>query len=200
MKLTSHLKFGRPIREAFVLDDVIDVQARRGVFEYFRLLPYKLVDADRPDTTHVRHFMHSFQPETWKDDPLCSALLRIARQFLEQRGIRLVGVERIYANLNLFGDHQFAHDDGDVWTALSFVNDEWHPDWGGELMLYEPGRPAAPAWAIQPLPGRMVIFDGLIPHRGGVPSKHCLLPRISVALKLVRPKRSAGSRQVRSPR
>jgi hypothetical protein len=29
----------------------------------------------------------------------------------------------------------------------------------------------------------MVVFDGMIRHRGGAPSKFCLAPRISLAIK-----------------
>ena len=106
----------------------------------------------------------------------------VARNFLQEQNIVCGEVYRIYANYNLHGDFQFAHEDGDGWTALVFVNSRWDEDWGGELILYPDGE-AAYAYSILPSPGRMVIFDGMIRHRGGVPSKLCLEARISLAIK-----------------
>jgi hypothetical protein len=69
--------------------------------------------------------------------------------------------------------------------VVYFANSRWESDWSGELHFY--GDDPDLSVAIQPRPGRMVIFDGLLPHRAGVPSKLCLDPRITVALKFKRP-------------
>lgn len=141
-----------------------------------------LSDADRPDTGHVKHLKHEFESECWTEDKVEGMLAKRAKDFLIEQNIIPGEIFRIYANCNLHGDFQFAHEDGDGWTALYFVNSKWHEDWGGELMLY-PDDMQDLAYAIIPKPGRMVIFDGMIRHRGGVPSKLCFDARFSLAIK-----------------
>ena len=102
-----------------------------------------------------------------------------------EQGIASGPLHRIYANLNMFGDYQFAHRDGDGFTALLFANPKWDEDWGGEIIFYS--HDTSPVdHAIRPRPGRMVLFDGHIRHRGGVPSKFCHEPRITLAIKFQR--------------
>lgn len=176
------LRIGPQGRRFFVLDGVTEAAAARRLHRYFADLPMTLSDSDRPDTTHVRHLKHEFAPEEWEVNPAIATLATTARDFLRERRIRCGSIYRIYANFNLHGDFQFAHEDGDGWTALAFINSRWHEDWGGELVLY-PERQSSCAYSISPSPGRMVVFDGMIRHRGGVPSKLCLDARISLAIK-----------------
>lgn len=175
-------------RRFFVLDHVLDDAAARSIHRRFAVLPVTLTDADRPDTAHVRHLKHDFAAEEWDADPALSLLAQVARHFLRARRIGIGPLYRIYANFNLHGDFQFAHEDGEGWTALTFINARWHEDWGGELLMYA-GADGPCDYAIAPRPGRMVLFDGMIPHRGGVPSKLCMAARISLAMKFRPPAR-----------
>jgi len=176
------LSIGASRRRAFVLDGVLDAAAARRVHRWCAALPVTLTDTDRPDTQHVRHLKHDFDPEEWAAEPALALLAQTARTFLRERRIACGEVYRIYANVNLHGDFQFAHEDGAGWTALAFINARWDEDWGGELILYPDGSDAY-AYCVAPRPGRMVIFDGMIRHRGGAPSKLCLGARISLAIK-----------------
>ena len=51
----------------------------------------------------------------------------------------------------------------------------------GETVFYD--RAGEPFHAVAPKPGRLLLFDGGIVHRGGVPSRKCFEPRLSVAFK-----------------
>ena len=175
-------RIGESGRRFFVLDHVLDAPAARRIHRCFAGLPVTLDDSDRPDTAHVRHLKHDFGRTEWDSHPALSLLTDTARSFLRERRIACGDVYRIYANFNLHGDFQFAHEDGEGWTALVFVNSRWDEDWGGELIIY-PDRDAPYAYCVAPRPGRMVVFDGMIRHRGGAPSKLCLEARISLAIK-----------------
>lgn len=175
-------RIGASRRRFFILDGVLDPAAARHVHRRFECLPVSLSDTDRPDTAHVRHLKHDFSPDQWDSDPVLSVLSGVAKTFLRQRRVSHGELYRIYANFNLHGDFQFAHEDGEGWTALAFLNSRWDEDWGGELILYPDGG-AAHAYCVSPRPGRMVVFDGMIRHRGGTPSKFCLDARISLAIK-----------------
>jgi hypothetical protein len=178
------LRGGDGERCLYVVEDVVDVAVRESLYLGFRALPYLLNDSDRQDTQHIRHWVHEFSRDDMNKGVL-KRLAALAAGFLVDHGHALGPLQRMYANLNLHGDFQYAHMDGDCWTTLLFVNPEWHADWSGELELYPEGEDA-PSIGIQPKPGRMVVFDGLTLHRGGVPSKRCSLPRITLAIKFAR--------------
>lgn len=171
---------------AWIVDNVIDAEALGPLHAWFRSLGYHFADADRDDTGFVRHLVHHFSAEDCDGGSYVAPVVEAARSVLASLGLPCDELERVYANFNLFGDQQFAHPDGDCWTALLFVNSVWGDDWGGELLLYEDG-PGSVAWAIPPQPGRLVVFDGNVVHRGGVPTKFCLDARITLAVKFARP-------------
>ena len=176
------LRLGEARRRVFILDNVLDEAAANAIHRRFEQLPVTLSDSDRPDTQHVRHLKHEFDEEEWATDPILCVLTDCARHFLRERRVACGPLYRIYANFNLHGDFQFAHEDGEGWTALVFINSQWDEDWGGEFLIYPEGDTPF-AYSIAPSPGRMVIFDGMLRHRGGVPSKLCYDPRISLAIK-----------------
>ena len=94
-------------------------------------------------------------------------------------------LERVHVNLHMYGDMQFPHGDlpGGV-TLLYYANPEWKENWMGETIFYDDSRD--PVVAVAPRPGRVAIFDGDLVHRGGVPSRECYGPRISIAFKYLR--------------
>lgn len=176
------LAVGTAARRAFIVDNLIEPAGLETLHVLYRNMDYRFADVDREDTGFSRHLVCYFDEDEYETNPAVALLLAPAKAFLKDYQLAYTCIERIYANFNLFGDFQFAHPDGDVWTALFFINSVWNEDWGGELMLYEDGcQPIA--LSIAPKPGRMVLFDGEILHRGGTPSKYCLDARISLAIK-----------------
>ena len=176
---------GSPSRPAWIIDGAVENEAANEIYGFFKRLPYVFQDFDRSDTQMVRHLVHTFPIGEGEMHPLIRRFSEIADDLFAHRGIEAGPLLRSYANFNLNGDIQFTHDDGDEWTLLFFVNAEWREDWSGELLLYD-DVPSGLAIAVSPRPGRAVLFDGLIPHRGGVPSKLCFEPRITLAMKFAR--------------
>lgn len=168
----------------FVVDDRIDADACDELFQAYARLPYAFIDTDRDATSEIKHLVHRFEPERLKDNWLVTPIVELTDTLMRETGLAHRGLERVYANFNLFGDFQLAHDDGHCWTALVYLNARWEDDWGGETLFYPPNT--AHAIAVPPKPGRIVVFDGEILHRGGVPSKLCIGPRITLAVKYQR--------------
>lgn len=188
--LLKSFEVGAEKLKIYIFDSLFEKKTLAGIYGKFKSLPYALLDYDRDDTQAVKHLVHVFETEEIEATPVIKAIIQAVQELANAHGIKVKKLARVYANFNLHGDYQFAHEDGDVWTVLVFVNASWHEDWGGELLLYD-GTFASPtdrgfAYAISPRPGRMVIFDGRIKHRGGVPSKFCVEPRISFAMKFLK--------------
>ena len=47
-------------------------------------------------------------------------------------------------------------------TVIVYLNPNWDPQWGGETIFYDHNLDAK--YIVAPKPGRVVIFDGRIPH------------------------------------
>lgn len=115
-----------------------------------------------------------------------SAVARVTAQALERLypDYSELRIGRIHVNSVPYGDLLSTHEDG--WpgaslTGLYFANAEWHAAWQGELILCDPLGESL--YAIEPRPGRFVLFPGEVPHRAGAPSRACFVHRLSLAHK-----------------
>ncbi len=93
-------------------------------------------------------------------------------------------VERSHINCHFFGDTRNPHIDKGQINGLLFLTPEWCPEWGGEIIFYEDRKAAL---VLEPLPGRLIIFDGKTLHKGGVPSKSSSMPRYTLTTKFLNP-------------
>ena len=94
-------------------------------------------------------------------------------------------LERVYSYLTRYGDADYLHRDffnQDAGISLVyFANPSWENDWGGETLFFDADDD--PISAISVKPGRVLIFNGKIPHRAGVPTRACPQVRISLNLR-----------------
>ena len=171
-----------------VLDGLFSPSAVASLFQFLERVPYRLNDFDSTETAYARHWKADLPVDLPSAMPELGTCLRIARETFRSDALTL---QRLHANLHLFGDAQFPHTDlsGGV-TALYYANPEWREDEFGETVFYDDAR--EPSWTVAPRPGRLAVFDADIVHRAGVPSRACYAPRISVAFKFVRT-RPAGA-------
>jgi hypothetical protein len=97
-----------------------------------------------------------------------------------------LALSRVFLNGHTFGLGDGIHDDGGVnaYTFLVYVTPDWEPAWGGETMYYTEATDDIVA-AVLPKLGRLVIFDGRIPHAGRAPARLCT-DRITLAFQTVR--------------
>jgi hypothetical protein len=79
---------------------------------------------------------------------------------------------RVLRNAYKFGDVIGLHKDlGYDITVLIFGNHEWKLNWGSETIFTDTESDDAEIIkSVIPKPGRLVMFDSLIPHTGRVPS------------------------------
>ena len=96
------------------------------------------------------------------------------------------GIERMYVNAYNFGDCPTVHQDHAQegnFTALYYANYEWHYNWSGETVFYNDVKDEI-IRAVYPRPGRIVVFDGRIPHVAREPNRICPVVRYTIAIKL----------------
>jgi hypothetical protein len=152
------------------------------LYAILRKSAFFLSDYDTPETRHLLHWKHEFALDSFAANPVYRIwhdnIVAKTNEFFPNLHSKLF---RVYCNNSLYGDHQHAHVDNEDLTSLYFANAEWHYNWHGEILLYD--RRGEPFYAVAPKPGRVLIFPGNIMHRGGVPSRACFEPRLSVAFK-----------------
>jgi len=69
---------------------------------------------------------------------------------------------------------------GEGYTFVVFMNTSWEASWQGEAVFYD-AMETSIRWSVIPEPGRLVVFDGSIPHWGRAPARRCPALRLTLA-------------------
>jgi len=85
-------------------------------------------------------------------------------------------LENIQLNGQFLGQNGTTHTDSKFnegkMTLMVFITFKWQKEWGGEFQLLEEYKDNAKIIkSIEYIPGRIILFDGSIPHRGLAPTK-----------------------------
>ena len=172
---------GRPLR---VFDGHLP-----NVADYVRGLAkaaFTRTEIARPETAEHKHWATEVKLEALVPQPIFDITRRAVLGFTTREyGYRPY---RAYTNVATFGDMLFSHtdclpDQHDL-TALWYLCEHWDLEWGGETMFFDANDEVAAA--VQPRPGRLVIFDGAIKHVGRPPNRICYAPRYTFAIKFER--------------
>jgi Rps23 Pro-64 3,4-dihydroxylase Tpa1-like proline 4-hydroxylase len=86
-------------------------------------------------------------------------------------------------NLSPPGDHASIHTDNNGLTFLYYANLEWELDWGGHTLFMDDTLSEAEYTCLYK-PGRVVVFDGTIPHMIQNPSHLAKAHRFSFAIQV----------------
>ncbi|GAB3104211.1 2OG-Fe(II) oxygenase [Lysobacter terrae] len=172
---------GRPLR---VFDGLLP-----NVAEYVQTLaraPFTRSEIARPETAEYKHWATEVKLEALLRQPIYDT----TRSALGAFAVAGFDYEpyRAYTNVASYGDMLFTHtdclpDQHDL-TALWYLCDRWDIEWGGETMFFDGADEIA--CAVQPRPGRLVVFDGAIKHVGRPPNRICYAPRYTFAIKFQR--------------
>tara|TARA_R100000353_G_C6505350_1_gene195252 strand:- start:760 stop:1293 length:534 start_codon:yes stop_codon:yes gene_type:complete len=74
------------------------------------------------------------------------------------------GIESIVVNLVRSSDIHYIHSHPRKQVALYYVNLDWEDGWYGETLFYDSNNLKEIIYASSFVPGRIVLFDGGIPH------------------------------------
>lgn len=92
----------------------------------------------------------------------------------------------VYANGQTFGQDSPIHRDNKAseqgLTVVMFCNEHWASSWGGELVFYDHAKQNI-IKSVLPKPGRIVIFNGHVPHSARSPAATCDRLRMTLAFK-----------------
>lgn len=168
---------------ALVVDGLMSAAEAARLFQWLKGQPFTRNEFARPDTQAFLHWAYNLSVADCERLPLYPATLEAIRTHLPERGAQRC--YRSYCNLSTYGDMLFTHTDSqpgvEELTALWYIAPRWDLEWGGETVLFNSRGDAE--FVANPRPGRLLIFDGRIRHAGRPPSRVCVIPRLTFALK-----------------
>jgi Rps23 Pro-64 3,4-dihydroxylase Tpa1-like proline 4-hydroxylase len=174
---------GRPI---YVYDNLVSAEVIAQIKKALDVSQFTRSEVARPDTAEHRHWAHNMKVEDAQKLPLFQPTVMAAQPFCTD-GSRY-RLYRAYTNCSTYGDMLFTHTDCQPGareiTALWYIATEWDHEWGGETLFFNSDNDAE--FVATPKPGRVVLFDGAIPHCGRPPNRICTEARYTFAMKLER--------------
>jgi hypothetical protein len=159
MKITEHtLKTGKKIT---VYDDVIPLQLRSNVFQFVKDSKFVLGWRDGIYTKANQHeFLHSVYSA---EDNLNCKLLPFLKTTEINKHIEGIEPFKSIINLSVPSDTHFPHSHPESLVILYYVNLDWENHWHGETLFYSEDLNDIEL-ALKYTPGRVVVFEGTIPH------------------------------------
>ncbi len=172
-------------KSIFAIDGVLDVPEQLSCLRWMTQLPYYHHDVDTQESRRFRHWIKVFSPaaDFASAFPIIALLARAGRECFRGSSLK---VTRAHAYCISDGDVQFTHRDFQDLagiTVLYFANFAWDQNWGSEMLFY--GRSGEAEVAVEPKPGRIIVFRGDLLHRAGVPSKIAEQPRYTLVVRLL---------------
>ena len=145
--------------------------------------PFTRTEFAKPETEEHRHWVSELPMANLSQLPIWPTT---ERALASARPGERYRPYRAYTNHTAFGEMLYSHcdcaPDQRELTALWFMSTHWEREWGGETMFFDGSGDAM--FCVSPRPGRLVLFDGAIPHVGRPPSRICYAPRYTFAIKL----------------
>ena len=170
-------------RDIFVFDGLIPDQELGEYADALGRAAFTRTEFAKPETAEYKHWVSEMPLANLFQLPLWPATLNAIACVRPEQAYRPY---RVYTNFAAYGDMLYTHVDSTPdrrgLTALWFLSKHWEPEWGGETMFFDASGDAM--FCASPRPGRLVLFDGAIPHVGRPPSRICFAPRFTFAIKL----------------
>ena len=174
-------------RQLVIIDDAVTVHKIINIYFDCCMLPYRIMNSSLNEVQGIVDRRLKCDLET--ENPIIDLLLEegsnSANAIKKYIPSESYGFSRGYVNLGIHGDVNHMHMDGkyyDCKTLLYYANRNWEYNWGGNTVFYDDEGNAKTNVDIKP--GRIVIFDGNIPHTVMPMNVRCSPSyRFTVALK-----------------
>lgn len=150
-------------KKIYVFDDVFELEWKTKAFVFFKESLFSIGWADQPDPHYAQHmYLHSRYSQ---EDIL---KLGILDQIADEKMLSILNGKSLdpnrgaIVNLSTPTDTHFAHSHKNT-TFLYYANLTWKEEWAGETLFFNEEVSEIVYTSIYK-PGRVIIFDGSIPH------------------------------------
>jgi len=178
------MKVFEPAPGIKVYDDVFTLDQQHLIYEHALECDYHIGWKDLP-WGEDQYFYSRWSPDEWSktmstdnDRHFLHALghsVPFVENVMDKEIIKtIVNAVTLDASANTH-----CHQNGEF-VALYYVNPEWKPEWSGETFFYD-DKGQEVIYCSKFVPNRMIIFNGLIPHRFNAPSRQAPKFRFTIS-------------------
>lgn len=173
-----------------VLDGMFSTSEITGIHEGVLQLPYTISQTNANEVQNIedRRLVTRLQPQHLDRFAITSGTRETHIQQLIPKDWQIWNA---YINLGIKSDVQELHvdaydDDGQTRTLLYYANKTWQSHWGGETIFFDNDAEEI-EYVVRYRPGRVVVFDSVIPHLAHVQTPLGPRYRFTIALKFQGP-------------
>ena len=163
-----------------VFDNIVPYNIRNDVWEYSIKSNYKLgwVDTDQPDKYDLNAYSH-WSIEEFK---LTKLLPHIQKCIDDTTWFTNKNLSKVICNLVRSNDVHYLHIHDKQQVCLYYVNLDWRDGWHGETLFYNPDNLSEIVYTSLYMSGRIILFDGSIPH--AIRPQSVKAPKFRITLSL----------------
>lgn len=155
---THTLSSGKQIH---IYDGLLPLQLRSQVFQFIKNSRFVIGWHDGEyEKARGHEFLHSVYSE---EDNFNAGLLPFLRTTEVNAHINSISPLKSMVNLSVPSDTHFPHAHPESLVVLYYANLDWEHHWHGETLFYTEDLSEIEV-ALKYTPGRVVVFDGSIPH------------------------------------
>ncbi len=145
-----------------IYDNKIPFTQRDVIYKFCLNSTYKLgwVDTNEPHKYELNTY------SSWSIDDLqtCGIYPYLEMALKSTDWFTNTKIEKIVVNLVRSDDVHFIHGHPETQVFLYYVNLDWQDGWYGETVFYNPDDINSIEYTSSYTPGRIILFDGNIPH------------------------------------
>nr|BAR30208.1 prolyl hydroxylase homologue [uncultured Mediterranean phage uvMED] len=166
-----------------IIDVYDDLFSYRDVLGYWKFITRSLYMIDEPDNFAMPLELKFYSLYSWDDTKLLGFTNHPSFLKLDEK-YNFSQYQLVQCRINLSTPHQKnrIHTDEDGLTLVYYVNPKWDFTWGGHTLFMDDLLQEAEYTCIYK-PGRVVIFDGTIPHMIMNESSLCPDYRLTFAIQ-----------------
>jgi len=144
-----------------IYDDMFDFKFRQKMYEFCDKSHFKI---GWSDTQIIEKQKHRYLHSLWSEEDLNRiGIVEEIKKTPVAIELENHKLEKCVLNLSTPADCNFQHSHSQSKVVLYYVNLEWQDGWHGETLFYDESLKNI-VFASPYTPGRIVVFDGSIPH------------------------------------
>lgn len=174
-------------KKLIVYDGLFKTTELRDIYSMASQSPYIKTNFD----VAIENNIMSDTKWSFMMDPMNPIYQLISKKFniIDELSRTRFQVERSYINCSTLETVDTVHldclaEEKNNYTVLIYANFIWKSKWHGETIFYDDDCEEA-VFVVSPKPGRLVFFDGAIPHSAIAPSRIAEYPRYTIATKIL---------------
>ena len=150
-------------KKIYIFDDVFELEWRERAYIFFKNSMFRIGAGDQSDIHFSEHqYLHS----NYSSEDV--ERLGLLNQIKDEKLLSLISNKKMkpkfgaVVNLSMPSETYFVHSHSNT-TVLYYANVRWREDWAGETLFFTEDMSEI-VYATPYKPGRIIVFDGSIPH------------------------------------